>query len=154
MVQIVDNQEEFAPGKNQKLLQIQKVLKSTIFQKGKRAYAIRVYRTYKAKSQGYYQCIVRADGLNQLRLKCIKYLPWDLDHKYWPVSVCIYRNSVVDKYNHAGYLEPCRQDHSIFVWIDEVKEKPYDSKVDSRTGAITKQKFEQDTAIPYKPGRK
>ena len=153
MAQNRDYLDYFVPKKNPKLVQVQKILKSPEFQTGKKEYAIRVFRNINPKSPTYYQNTVRADSLNQLRLKCIKYLPWDLKQKHWPTDVLIYRNATIDKYNHAGYMSPCYDNHSFFVWKDEVRDRPYDSKVDSRTGAITKQKFEQDTAIPYKPGR-
>lgn len=152
MVTITDYQEEFVPKRNPKLVQVQKILKSPTFQKGKYAYAIRVWRHMTPKSlPSYYQYTVRADSIGQLRLKLIKNLPWDKNIKHWPTSVLIYKNRKIDKYNHAGYLEPCLDDHSFFVW--QYEDRNYDSKVNPRTGGVTKEKFEKDTAIPYNPRR-
>lgn len=147
--------DHFAPRKTKELVEVEKILALPVFQKGARTYAVRVLR-HKPKGFviGYYQTYVKADNIQNLRLKLIKNIKWDLSYK-WPAYVLIYNNTNIDKYNHAGYLQPNLYDHSFFVWTpDDGSGHPYDIGVNPKTGGLTRARYEVDTNIPYKPKTK
>lgn len=142
--------ESFAPRKTKELVEVQKILARPVFKNGSKRYAVRVHRDGpKGQSIGFYDTIVKANSITELRLKLIKNLNWDLGYK-WPATALIYKNAIFDKYNHAGYLHPNLHDHSFFVWAFDDDRRDYDARVNARTGALTSQKYEQDTNVPYK----
>lgn len=154
MTKMEDYYNTYSPKKRPDLTEFAGILAKPVFQKGTRAYAVRVFSdTYTGKriNPGYYQNLVRADSMSDLRAKLIRNMVWGRSKRF-PNYVVIYKNGNIDKYNHAGILQPNYIDRSIFVWDNEVS--PYEVKVDARTGALTKIRYEQESNIPYKPKRR
>lgn len=139
----------YVPKKVKELIEVEKILSKPVFQKGSRRYAVRVYRSKpKGQNIGYYQNIVKANNLTDLRLKLINNLNWDLKYR-WPTGVRVYKNANIDKYNRAGHLGPNLDDHSFFVWYPG-DDSAYEVKVNAKTGGLTKQLYEVDSNIPYR----
>ena len=135
---------------------VAKIFELPVFNRGSQTYSIRSMVNYTKDGNRtiFNDRTVRADNLNDLRLKLIKNIPWNKEGT--PSIVHINkRGKEHDEFrNLNGYLSLNKKNRSIFIWHPHNSSNGTDIKVDARSGKLTTTMYYHDTATIYKPKEK